>query len=534
MGFFLHSEVPWAPSMHWPAVDADHLLVRSDQMLELEQQWLSSGLPVAALMETVGQRMAEWCLQRPDRLAQGVLVLVGPGHNGCDGLVLGRKLLEKGIAVRLWAPLPLRQALTHEHWRHLLWLGVPVQEFEPDPADPSLWIDALFGLGQTRPLPDQVTQLLQQRQLSAPGQLISLDCPAGLDSDSGTPLGTAVAVASDTLTVALIKRGLVQDAALPFAGKVHRIDPGVPPRLMASLTSPLVFQVGASDLKTLPVPAEKSTAMKYERGRLLLIAGSERYRGAAHLAVRGALASGAGSVRAALPKVVDQQLWQWAPEVVSEPALESDDSGSLLWGAALERSDLSRLDALLLGPGLGLMEGVWRGWAEPLQTFRGLLVLDADALNQLSGDVEGWRWFLKRMGPTWITPHPQEFERLFPFCDQGSPLERAAAAAERSGVVVLLKGAHSVIADPSGSVRQLVGTDCQVARTGLGDLLAGLAGGWGARLQAAASPADGAALAAAGLLHAQAACGCSRSSGALTIADQLTQLVRSVTGLSDE
>ena len=228
--------------------------------------------------------------------------------------------------------------------------------------------------------------------------------------------------------MALNKRGLVQDAALPFAGKVHRIDPGVPPRLAASLTSPLVLQVGASDLKTLPVPAEKSTAMKYERGRLLLIAGSERYRGAAHLAVRGALASGAGSVRAALPKVVDQQLWQWAPEVVSEPALESDDSGSLLWGAALERGDRSRLDALLLGPGLGLMEGVWRGWAEPLQTFRGLLVLDADALNQLSGDVEGWRWFLKRMGPTWITPHPQEFERLFPGCDQGSPLDRAAAA----------------------------------------------------------------------------------------------------------
>lgn len=62
--------------MPWPAVDADHLLVRSDQMLELEQQWLASGLPVAALMETVGQRMAEWCLQRPARLAQGVLVLV--------------------------------------------------------------------------------------------------------------------------------------------------------------------------------------------------------------------------------------------------------------------------------------------------------------------------------------------------------------------------------------------------------------------------------------------------------------------------
>ena len=201
----------------------------------------------AALMETVGQRMAEWCLQRPDRLAQGVLVLVGPGHNGGDGLVLGRKLLEKGIAVRLWAPLPLRQALTHEHWRHLLWLGVPVQEFEPDPADPSLWIDALFGLGQTRPLPDQVTQLLQQRQLSAPGQLISLDCPAGLDSDSGTPLGTAVAVASDTLTVALIKR--VVRTRLACQGQ-HRS--------RGDRRWPLTSPLWVGFIKTLPVPAEKA------------------------------------------------------------------------------------------------------------------------------------------------------------------------------------------------------------------------------------------------------------------------------------
>jgi len=515
--------------MPWPAVDADHLLVRSDQMLELEQQWLASGLPVAALMETVGQRMAEWCLQRPARLARGVLVLVGPGHNGGDGLVLGRKLLERGITVRVWAPLPLRQSLTSEHWRHLLWLGGAVQESEPDPADPALWIDALFGLGQTRPLPDPVAHLLQKRQLCTPGQLISLDCPSGLDSDSGAPLGAAVAVASDTLTVAFIKQGLVQDAALNLAGTVHRIDPGVPPKLMASLISPPVLQVGAQDLETLPVPAESSTAMKYERGRLLLIAGSDCFRGAAHLAVRGALASGAGSVRAALPRAVDQQLWQWAPEVISEPALESDGHGSLLWGPALERSDLSRLDAVLVGPGLGYIEGVWQRWAEPLLTFPGLLVLDADALNQLSGAVEGWRWFLKRMGPTWITPHPQEFARLFPCCDQGTPLERAVAAAERSGVVVLRKGAHSVIAEPSGSVYQLVGTDRQVARTGLGDLLAGLAGGWGARLLAAAGPVDGSALAAVGLLHAQAAGRCSRGSGALVIADQLAQLVRLLT-----
>ena len=144
--------------------------------------------------------------------------------------------------------------------------------------------------------PVATASALHTRAVDQPG------LPSGLDSDSGAPLGTAVAVASDTLTVAFIKQGLVQDAALNLAGTVHRIDPGVPPKLMASLISPPVLQVGAQDLKTLPVPAESSTAMKYERGRLLLIAGSDCFRGAAHLAVRGALASGAGSVRAALPK----------------------------------------------------------------------------------------------------------------------------------------------------------------------------------------------------------------------------------------
>ena len=90
-------------------------------MLALEQEWLGSGLPVAALMEAVGQAMADWCLQRPQRLEQGVLVLVGPGHNGGDGLVVARRLIDAGVEVRLWAPLPLRQTLTQEHWRHLEW-----------------------------------------------------------------------------------------------------------------------------------------------------------------------------------------------------------------------------------------------------------------------------------------------------------------------------------------------------------------------------------------------------------------------------
>ena len=512
--------------MLWPPADADHLLVSADQMLTLEQQWLASGLPVAALMETVGQGMADWCLQRPDRLQHGVLVLVGPGHNGGDGLVLGRKLLEAGVAVRVWAPMPLRQSLTQEHWRHLLWLGVSPLTSPPAPGDPALWIDALFGLGQTRPLPSDLADLLQRRHQQAPGRLISLDLPAGLHSDSGCPLKGGAARASDTLCVGLIKRGLVQDSALDFVGALHRIDPGVPERLCAALPAPLMRRLMPDDLTTLPRPVQSLAAMKYQRGRLLLIAGSDRYRGAALLALQGALASGTGSVEACVPAAVADQLWQLAPEVVLDGGLRSDAAGALVWNSAIEARDWSRLDALLIGPGWGRIEAPWDPWAEPLLDFKGLLVIDADGLNQLARSSEGWHWLLKRSGPTWLTPHGGEFARLFPDCHGETLPERAAAAAERSGAVVLLKGAHSVVAAPSGAVWQLTGTDPAAARTGFGDLLAGHAAGWGARCLAAAGSVHAADLAASALMHAQSAKRCDQGSSAGAVASQLAAMTR--------
>ena len=104
-------------------------------------------------------------------------------------------------------------------------------------------------------------------------------------------------------------------------------------------------------------------------------------------------------------------------------------SGELPWGPWLADADLSRLDALLLGPGLGALNGQWDAWAEPLVSFQGLLVLDADGLNALAASKQGWRWLCRREFPTWITPHGSEFARLFPDCNGREPLERAQWAA---------------------------------------------------------------------------------------------------------
>ena len=144
-------------------------------MAACEQRLFDSGMPVAALMEKVGLAMAAWLLARRDLLRHGVVVLVGPGHNGGDGLVVARELHLAGVEVSLWCPLPIRKPLTAEHLRHGEWLGLQRLADEPDPGGAALWLDAVFGLGQSRPLPEFLADLFRRRQQLQPGALISLD-----------------------------------------------------------------------------------------------------------------------------------------------------------------------------------------------------------------------------------------------------------------------------------------------------------------------------------------------------------------------
>jgi NAD(P)H-hydrate repair Nnr-like enzyme with NAD(P)H-hydrate dehydratase domain len=198
---------------------------------------------------------------------------------------------------------------------------------------------------------------------------------------------------------------------------------------------------------------------------------------------------------------------------------------------------LERLDAVLLGPGIGHdVHGAPdppRGWIpaaeverwRQLQEFSGLVVVDADGLNRLArgvgeeadsdgedgpGGAAASQWLRYRHGPTWITPHQGEFARLFPDLAGQPPLEAAGAAARRSGVTVLLKGARTVVASSDGRRWQLLGACPDAARAGLGDVLAGYGAGKGAMAMAAARASgmaeglDASLLAAAALNHAQA------------------------------
>jgi len=235
-----------------------------------------------------------------------------------------------------------------------------------------------------------------------------------------------------------------------------------------------------------------------------VVAGSEHYRGAAALALAGASSSGCGSLRCALPSPMGQMLWQELPHVVVSQELPCYVSGDLDL-KPLAPTHLERLDTLLVGPGIGCAgppdprqaESWWR-----LQGFAGLLVLDADGLNRLAQLPETAQgWLQQRQGPTWITPHRGEFDRLFPHWAGLAPLDAARQAAQATGASVVLKGARSVVSSPDGRCWQLLQANAQAARAGLGDVLAGYAAGRGAM-----EGADGAILAAAALDHALAGC----------------------------
>jgi NAD(P)H-hydrate epimerase len=537
-------------SAPWPERDANHLLVTGAQLEDLETRLFASGLPVEALMEKAGlaiSRRLLKVLKQPawQRLtASEIVVLVGPGHNGGDGLVVARELHLAGLAVRLWRPYPTQRPLTEAHWRHALWLGLPELPDPPDPCQPHLWVDAIFGIGQRRPPGEQVEQLLIERQRQRPGALVAIDCPTGLCADTGRRLGKGAATAAITFCLGLIKQGLIQDGALAHVGRLERIDLGLPPQGLTDLAD-CALALGARDARSFVASAGASgndwrepdpAASKYERGRLLVVAGSRRYRGAAHLALAGASATGCGSLQASIPAELAGDIWTLLPHVVVHQDLGATEMGGLDL-AALKLDGVERLDAVLLGPGIGRPNpksafsppSDTSAW-EQLGAFEGLLVLDADGLNRLA-DLDqqpdgALAWLRRRSGPTWLTPHRGEFARLFPDLAELPALDASLAAAQTCGATVLLKGARSVIAAADGRRWQLLEACPAVARAGLGDVLAGYAAGMGARAQSQGG-LDAQLRAAAALNHALAGCRVGHRPGPagtepLTVARNLT------------
>ncbi len=508
----------------WPTIDSEHLIVDSKKMLILEKEMFSYGMPQEALMEKVGIQISRWLLKKKPLLKHGITVLIGPGHNGGDGAVIARELFLKGYLVKVWCPFPIKKTLTNNHLNYLTSIGVTKLVESPAVNGKELWIDAVFGNNQTREADNNLINLFNKKFHYKFGKVVSIDVPTGLCPNTGQPfLGNAVK-ADYTLTIGLNKIGLLQDSALPFIGELHHIDVGIPVTNLGCIEKN-VFKVTYKDLKNIELPSLPKNSNKYKRGKTLLIAGSEKYPGAAYLALKGAISSGVGFISAVLPEIVAESTWQVAPEIVLKATMQCNQKGNASLFSALNNIDLGAYDSLVVGPGIGIDNDDWQKSKDYLLDFEGLLILDADALNRISESKLGPKFFLERKFKTWITPHSGEFSRLFPIIKCKNNIGLALKAAKEFNISILLKGANSIVAD-NKKVWQLFGTDSHSARAGLGDLLSGFIAGSSAIDMTICKNITTDYFAKYVLLHSFAASKCKRGSNASAIGDALSKLMR--------
>ena len=505
----------------------EQVVVTAQQMREIEGRIFEAGMPVAALMEKVAGLIAsriQTLYPRCDHRRVGVLV--GPGHNGGDALVVARELHIQGYDVLIYRPIAKLKELTSQHAQYAASLGIPIYEQIQPLHHCELIIDGLFGFGSTRDLSGEIADAINQlNQWSQP--VVSIDLPSGIHTDTGEVLGTAVR-ATRTFCLGLWKLAFLQDQALEYMGEAELIDFGIPPMdVWAILGEPAgMLRMTASAARNyLPLPRPAVT-YKYKEGHLLLICGSRQYAGGAILTGLGARASGVGMLSIAVPESLKPLLVSHLPEALIIGCPETQEGAIAHLPDTVDLEDYS---AIACGPGLTRDA---KPVVERVIEAQCPLVLDADGLNILA-ELRTIPTLLRRKIPTVLTPHAGEFKRLFP--DSAGLLpDRVRAvrkASQLSKAVVLLKGARTAIAHCGGSVWLIPESTPALARGGSGDVLTGLIGGLVAYPSLSEQPID-ATVATAAWWHAQAGILAAQERtelgvDAFTLTQYLLQVVRS-------
>jgi hydroxyethylthiazole kinase-like uncharacterized protein yjeF len=466
------------------------------------EQALMAALPPGTLMQRAAAGLATVCAGVLGRVyGTRVVVLAGSGDNGGDALYAGARLARRGARVTAVAAA----SRVHEQAAAALRAAGGRVTGAGDPGLPALIgtadlvLDGLLGIGGHGGLREPYAALAALTGAAAGPAgpvVLAVDLPSGIDADTGAVDGPAM-WADVTVTFGTWKPGLLIDPGAGHAGVAELVDIGLGPYL----AGPAAAAFQAADVAALLAPPA-GDADKYRRGVLGLVAGSDRFTGAATLAVGGALRGGAGMVRlvtTAAAAAVARQHWPealvtvtgdgpQAPGPAQAPgAGQTGRGGQEVAGAGRvqaspgagqggqEVAGAGRVQAWVAGPGMGTQQAARDRLAAVLATDLPVLV-DADALT-LVGQEPG---LLDRAAPTLLTPHAGELARLLgtgPEDVEAGRLAHARAAASRFGATVLLKGSTTVIA-PAGGGAVLVnptGTSW-LATAGTGDVLSGLAG----------------------------------------------------------
>ena len=459
-------------------IPSSNVIVSAAQMRAIEERIFSSGMPIPALME----KAAGLCFHKiqelyPVEKYPQVGIIVGPGHNGGDALVIARELYFAGYKINIYCGLIKVKELTASHSKYAHSLGIPFYEEIAALRQSDLIIDGLFGFGLTRSLTGKIAAAVAEiNNWSQP--IVSIDIPSGIHTDTGEVLGIAVK-ATHTLCLGLWKRAFFQDRALEYLGQAIKLDFGIPSADIAAIIPPsqTIQAITPSIAREfLPLPRPLLTH-KYRQGHLLLICGSECYAGAAILTALGARASGVGMLSIAVPQSLKSLLISQLPEALVI-GCEETASGAIA-SLPFSEADLNNFDAIACGCGLTSdAEAI----IQQVLALKLPLILDADGLNLLAklwqeSSVEN-RCFEDNIIRI-LTPHEGEFKRLFPEIDlaTGDRLEAVIQASQQSKAIVLLKGARTAIANSQGQVWLIPQSSPALARGGSGDVLTGLIGG---------------------------------------------------------
>ena len=456
------------------------------------------GVGEPVLMENAAIAAREVIAKRWGVPGRRVLIACGPGNNGGDGFALARLLYAQDAAVSVLvagrADIASRRSAAvgaatskgysgelgnsggaaENNLQILQRLPLKILQLYPltdllTKADFDAFdviVDALFGVGLSRDLEGPIATLVERINTSDT-PVLSLDIPSGVNADTGEVFRVAIR-AEATVAFGILKRGNLLYPGFELGGDLYYSEISFPPELRNDDSIALSVNVPPA------LGTRDPAGHKGSFGKTLIVGGSPGYCGAVTLAAEAAQRSGVGYVYLAIPSAMVSQAFQLAPETVFLPQDGSGYLGSEHLPKLLEAS--SRADAVVLGPGLSTQPESIRLALELIASIEAPLIIDGDGLTALAGHDKLSR---RRTHPTFLTPHPEEMARLL-----GSSLsevstrriDTALEAADRYGAMLVLKGAHSVIAHPIGKLWINLTGNSGMGTAGSGDVLAGLLG----------------------------------------------------------
>ncbi len=431
-----------------------HEILTNVEMGRADAFAVAHGVPSQVLMENAGRAVADAIAARFKPCA--VTVLCGPGNNGGDGFVVARLLDEYGFTVRVAHDADHKGDAKEMSLR---WKGTRVA-LAPEALDGArLVVDALFGAGLSRPLEGAAAQVVEALN-DLP--VVAIDVPSGLSGDTGQPLGAVVVRAAFTVTFFRKKPGHLLLPGRGLCGETVVADIGIPPEAANT-------QLHENTPALWRYPWPKAEGHKYARGHCVVVSGPAHATGAARLAARAALRVGAGLVSVASPPDAVAVNAAHLNAIMIKPFEGADGLARLL---SDKRSECGRDRSR-----------PWGGWGDAGAGGCGAEKRRRHCSGRRCASPRS-RTILRRCSTGLhercvLTPHDGEFERLFPglLDESASKVDAARAAATRAGCVVLLKGADTVIADPSGKAAINANAPPSLATAGSGDVLAGLIAG---------------------------------------------------------